>query len=86
MYLSILSYIYKVSQELLCVYVLILYTIQIFMWHNLVGCWGCYKNSKKNLRISTPRLEKKINSDNMPLQGEHLLIHYMNSPIQDDSK
>jgi hypothetical protein len=45
-----------------------------------------YQNSIKKLRTSTPFLEKEINSYNNPLRGGNLLIHYMNSPIQDDSK
>jgi hypothetical protein len=43
MYLSVLSFIYKVLQEFLCVYVLICIQFEFFfMWHSPVGCWGCY--------------------------------------------
>ena len=44
------------------------------------------QNIIKKLRISTPCLEKEINLDNKSLRGGNLLIHYMNSQIQDDSK
>ena len=42
--------------------------------------------SHKNLRISTQCLEKEINLDYKPLWGGSLLIHHMNSQLQDDSK
>jgi hypothetical protein len=43
MYLSILSFIYKVPQEFLCAYVLVCIQLEFFLtWHSLVGCSGCY--------------------------------------------
>jgi hypothetical protein len=57
MYLSVLSFIYKVLQEFLCVYVLICIQFDFFfMWHSPVGCWGCY-NMVSELQFSTLSLD-----------------------------
>jgi hypothetical protein len=64
MYLSVLSFIYKVLQEFLCVYVLICIQFEnfFFMWHSPVGCWGCY-NMVSELQFSTLSLDgpRKLN-------------------------
>jgi hypothetical protein len=36
--------------------------------------------------MSTPRLDKEIKSDNRPLRGGNLLIHNIDSQIQDDTR